>query len=73
MYTYKLFCLKTFCHRAAVLEFTYLLALKVPLKYTILEKVTRFTGFAGGKVIKVILLTFRLQSSFLFADSTWPF
>ena len=34
-----------------------------------LEKVTRFTGFAGGKVIKA----FRLQSSSLFADSTWPF
>ena len=38
-----------------------------------LEKVTRFTGFAGGKVIKAIHLTFRLQSSSLFADSTWPF
>ena len=37
--------------------------------YNLLEKVTRFTGFAGGKVIKA----FRLQSSSLFADSTWPF
>ena len=41
--------------------------------YMKLEKVTRFTGFAGGKVIKAIHLTFRLQSSSLFADSTWPF
>ena len=41
--------------------------------YTSLEKVTRFTGFAGGKVIKAIHLTFRLQSSSFFADSTWPF
>ena len=32
---------------------------------TQLEKVTRFTGFAGGKVIKAIHLTFRLQSSSL--------
>ena len=43
------------------------------LYITLLEKVTRFTGFAGGKVIKAIHLTFRLQSSSLFADSTWPF
>ena len=41
-----------------------------PEKYGTLEKVTRFTGFAGGKAIH---LTSRLQSSSLFADSTWPF
>ena len=33
--------------------------------YRLLEKVTRFTGFAGGKVIKAIHLTFRLESSSL--------
>ena len=32
-------------------------------KYKILEKVTRFTGFAGGKVIKAIHLTLILSSS----------
>ena len=40
-------------------------AIFVDRKYKILEKVTRFTGFAGGKVIKAIHLTFRLQSSSL--------